>query len=89
MYIESTQCVAVLIKPGFAEYFDSDLRFSQNVEVCVNVNLLSSAQGRTQSPLWGGSPNPAGGLGGTVSPPAGSGAEPQKKKGIQGIFNPP
>ena len=35
-------------------------------------------QGRTQRGFEGGSPNPAGGLGGAVSPPAGSGAEPRK-----------
>ena len=34
--------------------------------------------GRTQRGFEGGSPNPAGGLGGAVSPPAGSGAEPRK-----------
>ena len=34
--------------------------------------------GRTQRGFEGGSPNPAGGLGGAVSPPAGSGAEPWK-----------
>ena len=34
--------------------------------------------GRTQRGFEGGSPNPAGGLGGGVSPPAGSGAEPRK-----------
>ena len=33
---------------------------------------------RTQRGFEGGSPNPAGGLGGAVSPPAGSGAEPRK-----------
>ena len=35
-------------------------------------------QGRTQRGFEGGSPNPAGGPGGAVSPPAGSGAEPRK-----------
>ena len=43
----------------------------------MSQNCLE-VQGCMQRGFAGGSPNPAGGLGGAVSPPAGSGAEPRK-----------
>ena len=57
-----------------------------NVDETATIKLLgvvfdksmSFSHGRTQRGFEGGSRNPAGGLGGAVSPPAGSGAEPRK-----------
>ena len=43
-----------------------------------HVDGKAGTHGRTQSGFEGGSPNPAGGLGGAVSSPAGFGAEPRK-----------
>ena len=44
----------------------------------VTTVQTSNITGAYAERFWGGSPNPAGGLGGAVSPPAGSGAEPRK-----------
>ena len=45
----------------------------------ISVNKTPLLRGVRKEVLRGGSPNPAGGLGGgAVSPPAGSGAEPRK-----------
>ena len=66
---------------------ESDIAYCHTLEslATTTIQLLIGMwfficlhHGRTQRGFEGGSPNPAGGLGGAVSPPAGSGAEPRK-----------
>ena len=49
-----------------------------NVKSVMFAKEMLQVQGRTQRGLEGGSTNPAGGLGGAVNLPAGSGAERRK-----------
>ena len=51
---------------------------SRSSHACGVHGVNRERHGRTQRGFEGGSPNAAGGLGGAVSPPAGSGAEPRK-----------